>query len=304
MRKWFGKSVAFLMATMLFLSACGGTVGTDSSESTRGIGSASKDAIFKIGTIPDFDQTELTRAFDDFGKYLSKETGMKVEYVPTVDYASLVTAFERGEIQLAWFGGLTGVQARAAIPGAEAIAQRPADETFQTVFIQKKGLGLTDLQGLRGHTLTFGSESSTSGHLMPRYFMMEAGINPDTDLNAKPNYSGSHDKTYKLVEAGSFETGAVNMQYWDKAVAEGKVDLNKVEEFYRTPEYYDYNWTINDVDATYGEGTKEKVKAVLLNMKTEDSVIMPLLSTDRFIETQNANYIKIEEVAKQLGIIQ
>lgn len=302
MKKHFGKVMALAMAAMLFLSACGGS-GTSGNESTADNGNKADGQVFKIGTIPDFDQTELTRGFDDFATYLAKETGLKVEYVPTVDYASLVTAFERGEIQLAWFGGLTGVQARAVVPEAEAIAQRPSDAKFKSVFIQQKGLGLTDLNGLKGKSFSFGSESSTSGHLMPRYFMTEAGLNPDTDLNGKPNYSGSHDKTYKLVEAGSFETGAVNMQYWDKAIEEGKVDLNKVEEFFRTPEYYDYNWTINDVDGTFGAGTKEKVKAALLKVKTEDSEIMKLLSTENFIETNNANYSKIEEVAKQLGIV-
>lgn len=262
-----------------------------------------EEAVFKIGAIPDLNAADLARGYNDFAKYLGDKIGLKVEYVPSVDYAALVTAFERGEIHMAWFGGLTGVQAMAVVPEAEAIAQRPQDAEFKSVFIQQKGLGLNKLEDLKGISFSFGSESSTSGHLMPRYFMQEAGLDPDNDLDGKPNYSGSHDKTYKLVESGAFEAGAVNIQYWEKAVEEKSVDLDKVEVFYTTPDYYDYNWTINDVDKVFGEGTKEKVKDVLLSIGKDDSLVMDLLSADRFIETNNSNYEAIKAVALKLGII-
>lgn len=258
---------------------------------------------FKIGAIPDQDVSELNRKFGAFAEYLAEETGMKVEYVSSADYAALVTAFERGEIQLAWFGGLTSVQARARVEAAESIVQRPRDEEFHTVFIANKALGLTALEDVKGKTLSFGSESSTSGHLMPRHFMLEAGINPDTDLNGTPNYSGSHDKTIKLVEAGSFEVGALNEAVWEKAVKENSVDLTKVDVFYTTPAYFDYNWTINTVDEVYGEGTKEKVKAALLSMDEEQREILDLFQTDKFIETKNENYDLIKNVAEKLGIV-
>lgn len=278
---------------------------TDSAkEASSTTAQANNQTVFKIGAIPDYDQSLMEESLNDFATYLSGKTGLKVEYVPTVDYASLVTAFERGDIQLAWFGGLTAVQALDKVPEAEVFAQRPADAKFKSVFIEQKGLGLKNLQDLKGKTFTFGSESSTSGHLMPRYFLNEAGIDPEKDFNGQPNYSESHDKTYKLVEAGSYQTGAVNMQYWDKAVAEGKVDTNKVEEFYRTPEFYDYNWTLNkDIDAKYGQGTAQKVKDVILSMKKGDSKVMDLLSTDSFIESKNDNYAKIKEVAQKLKMV-
>ncbi len=267
-------------------------------------GNAKKEEkVFKISAIPDFDQAELTRSYGDFAKYLSEKTGMKVEYVPVVDYAAVVTAFERGEIDMVWFGGLTGVQARSLVPEAEAIAQRPKDEKFQSVFVKQKGLNVKTLKDVKGYSFAFGSESSTSGHLMPRFFLQKEGINPDKDFDGTPVYSGSHDKTYALVEAGSVQIGVVNKQYWDKAVKEKKVNVDKVEVFYVTPEYFDYNWTINDVDKKFGKGTKEKVKQAILNMKESDSEVMKLLSTDKFIPTKNENYKDIEEVAKSLGII-
>lgn len=297
-----------LASFMLIFTACSNNANTDEQakveEDTTEQTVATDGEVFKIGAIPDFDQAEMEEAFDDFAQYLSNEIGTPVEFVPSVDYASLVTAFDRGEIDLAWFGGLTVTQALNKVPEAEAFAQRPSDQEFKSVFIEQKGLGLNGLEDLKGKTFTFGSESSTSGHLMPRYFLTEAGINPDEDFDGAPNYSGSHDKTYKLVESGAFQTGAVNVQYWEKALEEGLVDETKVEEFYRTPDFYDYNWTLNkDIDQKFGEGTAQKVKDTILNMKKEDSKIMDLLSTEEFIETKNENYDLIKEVAEQLGML-
>lgn len=266
--------------------------------------SSQEDQVLKISAIPDFDQTELTRVFDDFAAYLSEETGMEVEYVPVVDYASVVTSFARGDIDLVWFGGLTGVQARSLVPEAEAVAQRPMDAEFKSYFIKQAGLDIEALEDLAGHSFSFGSESSTSGHLMPRYFLNEVGINPEEDLDGEPVYSGSHDRTFALVEAGTVEAGAVNQQYWEQALEDGTVDEEKVEAFYLTPEYFDYNWTVNDVDTKFGEGTKDKIKEALLSITPEDSEIMNLLSAESFIETNNENYESIAEVARQLGIIE
>ncbi|CCC57720.1 putative selenate ABC transporter substrate-binding protein [Caloramator australicus] len=259
---------------------------------------------FKIGALPDQNASELTSAMTKMAEYLSNKTGLKVEYVQSVDYAALVTAFERGEIHLAWFGGLTGVQARNKVPTAEAIAQRPRDAEFHSVFIVQKNLPVNSIKDLKGLTFTFGSESSTSGHLMPRYYLLENGIYPEKDFNGKPNYSGSHDKTYKLVESGAFQAGVLNEAVWQKAVKDGKVDLSKVRAFYTTPAYFDYNWTINgNVDEIFGNGTKDKVKNAILSMGESEKEILDFFQTDKFIETKNDNYNAIESVAKQLGII-
>ena len=287
------KLITLLSLIMIFTLAACSDSGTDEGQKD------SKTETIKIGAIPDQNAADLNRSMEDFAKDLEEKTGLNVEYVPSVDYSALVTAFERGEIQLAWFGGLTGVQARNLVPEAEAFAQRPIDEKFKSVFIANSDVTIDNLEDLKGKSFTFGSESSTSGHLMPRYFMMEAGIKPEQDLDGKPNYSGSHDKTYKLVESGAYQTGALNISVWEAAVKEGKVDESKVKVFYTTPEYYDYNWTLNKMDAK----TKAKLKDAILSMTSEDNEIMELLQTDKFIETKNENYAAIEKVAKELKII-
>ncbi len=163
------KITAMILGIMVIftLAACSGNDKNETAETEK---ETKTEQVFKIGMIPDQNVADLNRSMEGFAEYLGKETGMKVEFVPSMDYAALVTAFERGEIQLVWFGGLTGVQARNLVPEAEAIAQRPIDEKFKSVFIAQKGLNIKSLEDLKGKTFTFGSESSTSGNLMPRYF--------------------------------------------------------------------------------------------------------------------------------------
>ncbi|WP_394232339.1 putative selenate ABC transporter substrate-binding protein [Niallia oryzisoli] len=302
MKKLYTAGIALLL--LLLLSACSGSKEEDKSTTSTEGGTEKTEEVFKIGAIPDQNAADMNRSLSKLADYLSEKTDLKVEYVPSVDYAALVTAFERGEIQLAWFGGLTGVQARNVVPEAEAIAQRPMDEEFQSVFISGVNTNIKSLEDLKGQSFTFGSESSTSGHLMPRYFLKEAGINPEKDFDGQPNYSGSHDKTYKLVESGSMKAGVLNISVWEAAVAEKKVDTSKVNVFYTTPSYYDYHWTINAVDETFGEGTKQKVTDAILAINSKDQPeIMELFQSDNFIPTKNENYKAIEQVAKEVGII-
>ncbi len=266
---------------------------------------AEKENVFRFSGIPDQDAARWAQRYGTVADYLSQELGVTVEGVPSADYAAVVVGFEQGGLHMAWFGGLTGVQARLAVPGAEAIAQRPRDENFHSVFIVQADLPVEGLADLKGLTFTFGSESSTSGHLMPRHFLLEAGVDPDKDFNGLPSYSGSHDKTWKLVESGAYQAGALNEAVWETAVSEGNVDLSKVRVFYVTPPYYDYNWTIQgDIDETFGEGFKDRITAALLAIGPDQQDILDLFNAERFIETSNDNYDAILDVAQQVGIIQ
>ncbi|MFJ5716824.1 putative selenate ABC transporter substrate-binding protein [Neobacillus sp. NPDC093127] len=298
MKKWL--SALILVMVVFSLAACG----QKDNKASEGKKEAATKEVFKIGAIPDQNAADLDKGMTAVAKYLSEKTGLKVEFVPSVDYAALVTGFQRGEIHMAWFGGLTSVQARNLVPEAESIVQRPRDAEFHSVFITQSSENFTKLEDLKGKSFTFGSESSTSGHLMPRYYLTEAGIDPNKDFDGKPNFSGSHDTTYKLIESGAFKAGALNEAVWEAAVKEKKVDTNKVKVFYTTPAYFDYNWTVNsNVEDVFGKGTKSKVKEALLSITSEQKEIADLFQTDRFVETKNDNYKKIETVAKELKII-
>jgi phosphonate transport system substrate-binding protein len=265
--------------------------------------------VLRVGGIPDQDASRLARRYDGFADYLSRTLGVKVEYVPSVDYAAVVTAFTQGNLDLAFFGGLTGVQARILDAGAEAVAQRENDAAFHSKFIIRNDLpamSLSDLADLAADlTITFGSESSTSGHLMPRHFLKSAGLEADSSFKSPPNYSGSHDLTWRLVESGAFDIGALNEDVWDRAVANGLVDVSKVRVLETTPAFFDYNWTAaSGVGEKFGDGFSQKIQKALLELGAEEnSEILKLFSTERFIATENDNYQAIEVVARDLGII-
>jgi phosphonate transport system substrate-binding protein len=267
---------------------------------------------FVIGAIPDQDPEKLQRRFGLLADYLAEELGVPVEYIPVTDYAASVTAFRVGDLDMVWFGGLTGVQARLQVDDAQAIVQRDVDEQFHSIFIANLDSGLTpiddisELNQLAGHSFTFGSESSTSGRLMPQYFLSQAGV-ALSDFQGEAGFSGSHNTTIELVEAGSYEAGVVNEQVWLSEVEAGEVDLEKVQVIWRTPSYYDYHWVIRpDVIEWYGEGFIENVTRAFTQLDVNNAdhqEILDLFSAERFIVTENGNYIEIETVGREIGKI-
>lgn len=296
-----------LLLLLLPLAAC--SPSTSGTRATTG-GTEAKPLV--TGAIPDQDPDKLQRRYNTLAAYLKKELGVSVEYKPVTDYAAAVTAFKVGDLDLVWFGGLTGVQARLQVPGASAIAQRDVDENFHSVFIANKNSELTpikntaELKQLRGHTFTFGSESSTSGRLMPQYFLQQAGLKLN-DFKGEVGFSGDHDKTIKLVEAGTYDSGAVNEKVWLERVNSKEVDLNKVQVIWRSPAYYDYHWVIHpDVKQQYGENFVKKVQNAFLKLDPnvpEHKEILELLEADKFISTKNSNYAQIEAIGREIGKI-
>ena len=265
-----------------------------------------------ISAIPDQDPEKLNRGYTALTNYLSKELGVPVEYKPVTDYAAVVTAFKVGDIDMVWFGGLTGVQARLQLEGSEAILQRDIDAKFTSYFIANvaSGVGpikdMKDLNTLKGHTFTFGSDSSTSGRLMPQYFMEQAGVTL-TDLKGEAGFSGSHDKTIKLVEAGTFEVGALNSQVWESRLKKGEIDVSKVQVIWQSPPYFDYHWVIRpSVRKDYDDAFVDKIKAAFkkLSIDNADSKpIMEFFGAKTFIDTKNENYAAIEDVGRKVGKI-
>jgi phosphonate transport system substrate-binding protein len=269
-------------------------------------------ASLNISAIPDQDQEKLNRLYGAVADRLAAATGHAVRYRTVTDYTAVVRAFEVGDVQVAWMGGLTGVQARNRVPGATAIAQRDIDADFHSVFIATRSSGLSpfdDISGLRqlaGHTFTFGSETSTSGRLMPQYFMDKGGL-AVSELRGKPGFSGSHDATIEAVASRSFDAGVVNEQVWKSAVAAGKPNVGDVVVLWRTPGYADYHWLARpDLDSVTGAGTTQAITDLLLGLDAadpQDAEILELFGATRFIATKNSNYDQIEAVAREQGLL-
>lgn len=295
------KLIFLLSVVILFVTGCG-TAPTEES--------AQRPLV--ISAIPDQDPEKLQRLYGLLASYLSAELGVPVIYKPVIDYTASVTAFKVGDLDLVWYGGLTGVQARLQVDGAQAIAQRDIDANFHSVFIANTNSGIqpfSDLQGLqtlKGHTFTFGSDSSTSGRLMPQYFLKQAGISLE-DFSGEAGFSGSHDKTIKLVEAGAYNAGALNEQVWESQVAVGEVDISNVIVVWRSPAYFDYHWVLHpNVARDFGADMPDKITAALLKLDVnipEHKAILDLFGAEKFIPTENANYAEIEAAAREIGKI-
>ena len=266
-----------------------------------------------IGAIPDQDPQKLQRLYGSVADRLSALLGVPVDYKPVTDYTSAVSLFRTGDLQLVWFGGLTGVQARLQTPGAVPLVQRDIDGNFHSLFIANTSAGLqpvTDVAGLtelEGTRFTFGSQSSTSGYLMPAYFLDQAGVDPQRGFASEPGLSGSHDKTIDLVTSGSFQAGAVNEQVWETRLAAMTIDTSKVEVLFRTPPYHDYHWVLGPTAIeTFGADFAERVSAALRGLdpeKPEDAQVLELFGAKRFVTTNAANYTQIEEIGRQLGLV-
>lgn len=275
--------------------------GTGSSEG----GTAAK--VLRFSAIPDQNNTELKEKFDALAAHLSAQLGVPVEYVPSIDYSASVELFKNGEIQLAWFGGLTGVQAREAVEGARAIAQGTEDPEYYSYFIANAstGLEMSDAfpAAIKDLKFTFGSENSTSGRLMPAFFIMEnTGQSPEEFFSTPPAFSGSHDKTAELVNAGQFEVGVLNYKVYDKMVEEGTIDPEVCRIIWKTPTYADYNFTAHpDLETMFGAGFIDKLQATLVGIK--DPALLSAFPRDGMIPAKNEDFQGIADVAKDLGFL-
>jgi phosphonate transport system substrate-binding protein len=264
--------------------------------------SAQAQTVFRVTAIPDEAPTELAKKAAPLIAYLEKQLGQKVEFTPVTDYAAAVEALVNRKVDLAWFGGFTFVQARVRSGGkAIPIIQREEDEKFRSVVISADP-AVKQLADLKGKDFSFGSQSSTSGHLMPRHFLVQQGLEPEKAFR-RIAFSGAHDATIAAVASGRVAGGALNISVWQKFVDEKKVDPAAVRVIFTTPAYYDYNWTVH---ADLPAATRDKLTAAFLALKPgtpEADEILKLQRATRFVPSKVENYSGIESAAKAAGLL-
>ena len=277
---------ALILGTLLILSAV-----------------AQAQQVFRVTTIPEEAATEQMRKFTPLASYLEKQLGVKVEFTPVNDYPAAVEALVNKKVDLAWLGGFTFVQANIRSGGKIVpLAQREEDTKFQSVFIAKTDSGIKGLADMKGKQVSFGSQSSTSGHLMPRSFLLAANINPEKDF-ARIAYSGAHDATIASVVSGKVDAAALDITVWKKFVGENKVDTKAVDVFFTTPGYFNYNWSVH---ADMPQALQDKVKAALLALSPsvpEQAEILKLNRSTRYLETKPENYKGLETAARSAGLL-
>ena len=264
---------------------------------------AQAQTILRVTTIPEEAATEQVRKFTPLATYLEKQLDMKVQFTPVTDYPAAVESLVNKKVDLVWFGGFTYVQAKLRSGGKVVpLAQREEDTKFQSVFIAKTDSGIKTLNDMKGKPVSFGSQSSTSGHAMPRGVLVQAGINPEKDFK-RIAYSGAHDATIASVVSGKVDAAALDITVWKKFVTENKVDTKSIDVFFTTPPFFNYNWSVH---ADMPIALQEKIKAALLALNPanpEHAEILRLNRASRYIETKPENYKELEAAARNLGLL-
>ncbi|MGJ8678655.1 MAG: putative selenate ABC transporter substrate-binding protein [Akkermansiaceae bacterium] len=288
------------IAGAVVLTSCG-----DSNEEAQASDTSEVAKVLRFSAIPDQDTTAQAERYAPAVAWMSKELGVEVEFIPSSDYDASVSKFELGDVQLAWFGGVSGVKARDAVAGSRALIAGEKDLAFKSYFIAHESTGLTKSDdfptALKGMTFTFGSAGSTSGCIMPAHFIVENTGEGPLDYFGQVGFSGAHDKTAYQVEAGTFQAGAMNFSTYDKLVAAGKIDANKCSVIWETPTYADYNFTARgDLDAMFGEGFTDKLQNALL--ECDDEAVLKAFDRNKFVKVDNATFEGIAGVMKSVKL--
>ncbi|MEZ6013494.1 MAG: putative selenate ABC transporter substrate-binding protein [Planctomycetota bacterium] len=265
------------------------------------------DATLYFSAIPDANKTELDEGYGKVAAYLAKELGVPVKFRPAIDYSASVEAFKNGDIQLAWFGGVTGVQARRAVPGARAIAQGKVDPEYVSYFVANVATGIQPSasfpMALAGKRFTFGPETSTSGRVMPEFYIREAtGKSPADFFGHANKHTKGHDITAKEVEAGTVDAGVLSYAKYDDMVAKGDLDPAKCVKIWTTPPYPDYNWTAHpSLETVYGAGFTEKLQKALVGIK-DPELLGVLLRKDGLIPAENKDFDRTATTMAAIGM--
>jgi len=261
---------------------------------------------FTFTAIPDQDQTRLKQRFDKVATYLEDTLKIDVNYIPVKSYSAAITAFRNNQVQLAWFGGLSGVQARRLVPGSQAIAQGEEDQYFKTVIIANTKTKLTESETLPSspdkYTFAFGSKGSTSGRLMPEFYLRKH-YQQASDLTFKKiGFSGDHSRTIALVQTGAYDLGALNYKVWEQSLLDGWIDLNQVNVIWTTPEYPDYQWTIRgDTPELWGDNFIDKVQNALIAI--DEPELLKAFPRTKFVKADSSDYEIILQTAKSIGLV-
>lgn len=304
-----------LVLASVALASCGGESSDSASQSEGPLPE------LVISGIPDLDDCLLKERFMAFAQYLvysELEPKLSVRYQEVADYADIVSKFGRGEVQLGWFGALSGVQARHMVKDAQAIAQREDDDKFRSVFIVRAELPATTLGDLAGYKFAFGDRLSTSGHLIPDYFLGVEGIDAPEAFFSEVGFSGSHDRTWQIVQDGEYEAGALSKTAWDRAVNNGRIDPEEVRLLTVTTPYHNYHWLAHPlIEENYGDGAIERLQEIIVALDDSYESDMPRIcqeegevnllenfKTTSFKPTKNSNYNHINDAVEKLNMWQ
>lgn len=292
-----GERIAQLSGVILLATLALGAAGCGNNS---GASDASRPPVLRVSMIPNTDPGKIVRESQALVAYLEKETGAKVELTVPTNYAAVVEAVANDQVDVAYLGGFTYVQASERA-GVRPLVQRERDRDFHSVFITRPGSGIDGLADLKGRTFAFGDVSSTSGHLMPEHFMRQNGVAPE--VISKAVYTGGHDATALAVANGKVDAGAMDEAVFERMTKEGKLDPAEVKVFYTTPPFFDYVWAARKgLDPRLAE----KFSNAFLKLSAADPAQKPLLdllSASGYAKANDSDYDRLRRAARDAGMM-
>jgi phosphonate transport system substrate-binding protein len=299
------RVLPFLVAVALSSSGSSGACGAcgrsrssvPSDDSEASAGRASELAALRVSMIPSTDPGKLLRESEPLVGFLKNKTGRDVTFTVPTNYASVVEALANDQVDIAYLGGFTYVQASRRA-GVVPLVQRDRDQRFHSLFITSAQSAIVGLADLKGHSFAFGDVNSTSGHLMPEYFMRRAGVDPA--VIAKATYTGGHDATALAVANGRIDAGALDEAVFERMTKEGKIDASKVRVFFTTPPFFDYVWAARK---GLDHGVREAFTAAFLGLSSQDAPLLDVLQAKAYVRADDRSYDPLRQAATEAGLL-
>ena len=263
-------------------------------------GSGGNEHALRIAMVPTTDPGKIVRESQPLVKYLEKETSSRIELVVPTNYAAVVEAIANDQIDIAYLGGFTFVQASRRA-GVLPLVQRERDQNFHSIFITQTKSGIKSLPDLKGHSFAFGDVNSTSGHLMPAYYMRAANVDPG--VIAKAFYSGGHDATALAVANGKVDAGAMDELVFGTMMRSGKITPEQVKVFYTTPAFFDYVWAARKGLDPKLSGSFADALLKLDASNPEHKVLLDLLNATKYLRAEDSSYDKLRQAARDEGLL-
>jgi phosphonate transport system substrate-binding protein len=293
-RSWRSLTLALIAA----LAASAGVPAC--SKSGEGSAGQRGDKALRVSMIPTTAADKMLRESEPLKAYLEHATGARVELTIPLNYAAVVEAFGADKVDIAYFGGFTYVQARKRF-AAEPLVQRDRDQAFHSLFITQADSPISSLADLKGKQFAFGDVNSTSGHLMPAYFMHQQGVDPD--VIARALYTGGHDATALAIANGKADAGALDEAVYARLIKDHKLDAAELKVFYTTPPFFDYVWAARKaLDPALADAFRRAMLALDAG-KPEHKPVLDLLQATRYAPADDASYGPLRDAATAAGLL-
>jgi phosphonate transport system substrate-binding protein len=252
--------------------------------------------VLRVALLPDENASALIKKNEGLKTYLEKEIGKPIELIVTTDYSSMIEAMRRGRIELAYFGPLSYVLAKQRCDIVPFAAQvEKGSPTYHSVIIANAASGVTDLAGVKGKTVAWGDQASTSSHLIPKSILLDAGMTAGREYTEQ--FVGSHDAVAMAVQNGHAQVGGMSQPILERLLEKGTIKRDKIRVLTVSKPYPNYPWTMQSY---LKPELQKKIREAFFKLKDPD--ILHNLKADGFAPVTDKEYDVVRQLTEILHV--